>query len=294
MKSINLAFTLSFAVALAHTANALNILGIFPYHGTSHFLVFRVYLLGLVDKGHNVTVISHFPEKNPPTNYHSISLAGTLEILKDDTPVENSYKTIFNIGLFLTSTGKENCEVMLKNKKVRDLVQSKTKFDVVVVEQFNSDCALGLAYKLNAPVVGMMSHILMPWHYQRLGIPYNTAYVPFHFLEGGTKPTLCQRIERVIFDVYFRTLYYFVTQRSDQNTLAQYFNDIPPLEDLAREVKFLLVYHNFMLTGSRLFPANVIEVGGYHVARAKSLAGVSINSILYYETNIISNTVIIL
>ncbi|KAI8432271.1 hypothetical protein MSG28_004706 [Choristoneura fumiferana] len=45
-----------------------------------------------------------------------------------------------------------------------------------------------------------MSHILMPWHYQRLGIPYNTAYVPFHFLEGGTKPSLYQRVERVLFD----------------------------------------------------------------------------------------------
>ncbi|XP_063385073.1 UDP-glucosyltransferase 2-like [Cydia fagiglandana] len=271
MKSISLAFTL--LIALAHTANALNILGIFPYHGTSHFLVFRVYLLGLVNKGHNVTVISHFPEKNPPPNYHSISLAGTLEILKDDMPIEKSYKTIFNTGLFLTSTGKENCEVMLKNKRVRDLVDSKAKFDVIIIEQFNSDCAFGIAYKLNAPVVGMMSHILMPWHYRRLGIPYNTAYVPFHFLEGGSKPTLYQRIERLLFDVYFRTLYYFVTQRSDQKTLAQYYDDIPPLEDLAREMKFLLVYHNFVLTGSRLFPPNVIEVGGYHVARAKSLAG---------------------
>lgn len=271
MKSIIVAFTL--LIALAHTANALNILGIFPYHGTSHFLVFRVYLLGLVNKGHNVTVISHFPEKNPPPNYHSISLAGTIEILKDDMPIEKSYKTIFNTGLFLTSTGKQNCEVMLKNKKVRDLIDSKAKFDVIVVEQFNSDCAFGIAYKLNAPVVGMMSHILMPWHYRRLGIPYNTAYVPFHFLEGGSKPTLYQRIERLLFDVTFRTLYYFLSQRSNQNTLAEYYDDIPPLEDLAREMKFLLVYHNFVLTGSRLFPPNVIEVGGYHVERAKSLAG---------------------
>ncbi|KAI8432276.1 hypothetical protein MSG28_004706 [Choristoneura fumiferana] len=269
---MNLTITLVFLV-LTSTVRSLNILGIFPYHGTSHFLVFRVYLRELANRGHNVTVISHFPEKNPPANYQDISLAGTIEVLKDDMPVEKSYTSIINTALFLTFTGKENCEVMVKNKQVQDLVHSKAKFDVVVVEQFNSDCAFGIAYKLKAPVVGMMSHILMPWHYQRLGIPYNTAYVPFHFLEGGTKPSLYQRVERVLFDVYFRTLYYFVTQRSDQNTLARYFDEIPPLDQLAGEMKFLLVYHNFILTGSRLFPANVIEVGGYHVSKAKPLNG---------------------
>ncbi|KAI8432270.1 hypothetical protein MSG28_004706 [Choristoneura fumiferana] len=242
---MNLTITLVFLV-LTSTVRSLNILGIFPYHGTSHFLVFRVYLRELANRGHNVTVISHFPEKNPPANYQDISLAGTIEVLKDDMPVEKSYTSIINTALFLTFTGKENCEVMVKNKQVQDLVHSKAKFDVVVVEQFNSDCAFGIAYKLKAPVVGMMSHILMPWHYQRLGIPYNTAYVPFHFLEGGTKPSLYQRVERVLFDVYFRTLYYFVTQRSDQNTLARYFDEIPPLDQLAGEMKFLLTLKKFV------------------------------------------------
>lgn len=271
---LTLTFTL-LIVVLTRLIDALNILGIFPYHGTSNFLVFQVYLRELANRGHNVTVISHFPDKNPPANYHDISLAGTIEILKDDVPVENSYRSIIEIALILALTGKENCEIMVKNKNVQDLVHSKAKFDLVVVEQFNSDCALGIAYKLEAPIVGMTSHILMPWHYQRLGVPYNTAYVPFHFLGGGTKPSLFQRVERVLFDAYFRTLYYFVTQKSDQNTLAQLFDDIPPLEEIAREIKFLLVYHNFILTGSRLFPANVKEVGGFHVLKAKPLKGVS-------------------
>lgn len=258
-----------------HTS-CLNILGIFPYQGKSHFFVFRIYLRELASRGHNVTVISHFPEKDAPVNYHDISLAGSLKIVENDLPIERSYKTILGVCLFLTYAGKENCEVMVSNKKVRDLIENKQKFDVIVLEQFNSDCALGLAYKLGAPVVGMTSHILMPFHYKRYGIPNNPAYVPFHFLEGGTKPTLYQRVERVLFDAYFRTFYYLISQRSDQNTLAKYYDDIPPLEDLAREIKFLLLYHNFVLTGSRLFPSNVIEVGGYHVAKAKPLTQVSL------------------
>ncbi|NP_001274756.1 UDP-glucuronosyltransferase 2B14-like precursor [Bombyx mori] len=251
--------------------DGLNILGIYPYQGKSHFFVFRVYLRELAKRGHNVTIISHFPEQDPPANYHDISLAGTIKITEDNQSVRNSYWSVFSAAFYLAISGKENCQVMLANKQVQELIKSKQKFDVVVVEQFNSDCALGVAYKLGAPAIGMSSHTLMPYHYKRLGIPYNPSYVPFHFLEGGTKPSLFHRVERLFFDFFFRTFYYFVSQRSDQNTLAEYFDDIPPLEELARNMKFHLLYHNFILTGSRLFPSNVIEVGGYHVSNANPL-----------------------
>lgn len=262
-------------LTLLSQCSALNILGIFPYQGKSHFFVFKSYLKELASRGHDVTVISYFPQTQQQENYHDISLADAAKIIENDQPMMNNYITILLTGIFLTVTGKENCEILLENEYVQELWKEEKKFDVLAVEQFNSDCALGLAYKLKAPVVGITSHILMPWHYKRFGTPYNPSYVPFHFLEGGTKPTLYQRVERVIFDCYFNLLYKYITQRSNQNTLAKYFGDIPQLEDLAKEMKFMLVYHNFVLTGSRLFPSNVIEVGGYHVAKPKQLTGVS-------------------
>ncbi|KAJ8719643.1 hypothetical protein PYW08_011818 [Mythimna loreyi] len=272
MKPSLLIATLSLLV-LTDYACSLNILGIFPYQGKSHFIVFRVYLRELAKRGHNVTVISHFPEQDPPANYNDISLAGSIKPIEGEAPFENSYFTLFLVSLYLAHAAVENCNVMLANERVQSLIKEKPKYDVIVVEHFNSDCALGVAHKLQAPVVGIMSHILMPFHYQRFGVPYNPAYVPFHFLEGGTKPTLYQRVERTILDFYFRQLNHYYTQRTNQNTLAQYFDDIPPLEDLAREIKFLLVYHHFTLTGSRLFPSNVIEIGGFHVVDAKPLSG---------------------
>ncbi|CAH0625489.1 unnamed protein product [Chrysodeixis includens] len=274
MKIISLTVILSL-ILLIDYSTCLNILGIFPYQGKSHFFVFRVYLRELARRGHDVTVISHFPEGDAPKNYHDVSLAGSSEAIEGDVPIGqyNKYLLLLGTSYFLTKKGVENCETMLANQQVQKLIKEKPKFDVIVVEQFNSDCALGMAYKLQAPVVGIMSHIMMPWHYQRLGVPYNPAYVPFHFLGGGTKPTLYERVERTVFDVYFRYLYKFYTQRNNQNTLAKYFDDIPPLEDLAGDIKFLLLYHNFILTGSRLFPSNVIEIGGFHVVEAKPLQG---------------------
>ncbi|KPJ20033.1 UDP-glucuronosyltransferase 2B13 [Papilio machaon] len=159
---------------------------------------------------------------------------------------------------------------MLSNKNVQH-VWKTTKFDIVVTEQFNSDCSLGLAHHLKLPVIGLASHALMPWHYSRFGVSFNPSYVSHMFLSGGTKPKLYERIERVLFDSYLRLIYKFYCQRIDQNTLAQYFDDIPPLEELGRNIKFQLVYSYFVHFGSSLYPQNVIEVGGYHVQKPKKL-----------------------
>ncbi|KAM3961543.1 UDP-glycosyltransferase UGT5-like [Aphomia sociella] len=160
----------------------------------------------------------------------------------------------------------------MDDENVQHLWKTKTNFDLVVTEQFNSDCYLGLAHKLEAPVVGITSHKIMPWHMRRFGIRYNPSYTAFSFLEGGTKPTLYQRIERVIFHNYFHILYKYFCQKIDEQTLLQYFDDVPPLEELSRDIKLLLVYQNFAMMGTHIFPTNVIEIGGLHVPEAKPLS----------------------
>ncbi|XP_063365012.1 UDP-glycosyltransferase UGT5-like isoform X2 [Cydia amplana] len=251
---------------------SLKILAVNPYQGKSHYFVFQPLLLELAKRGHNVTSISYFPLKQNIKNFTDISLAGSVKILEDVFPIERSYKTVISIGMFLANFGTENCRELLRNEEVQNVWKSKAKFDIILVEQFQSDCSLGLAYVLGAPVVGMTSHTPLPWHFDRFGMPYNPSYVPFMFFDGGTKPSLYQRIEAFVFNAYFNTLYKFM-QRTDQNTLAEYFDDVPPLEDLARDMKFLLLYKNPILFGSSLIPENVKEVNGYHVATPKPLSG---------------------
>ncbi|KAJ2947651.1 hypothetical protein O0L34_g17454 [Tuta absoluta] len=275
---MNLSFV-SMLVFLINSVTSLNILAIYPYNGKSHSLVFRVLLRELATKGHNITVISHYPEENPPENYHDISLAGSMRAVEGAVSIPfptNHFKRYLNIaiaGWYLVKSGERTCEVLLENKQVQDLINSKPKFDVIVLELFQSDCALGVAHILGAPVVGTASSIFLPFHYDRFGIPYNPSYVPFHFLEGGTKPNLIQRLERVVFNFYMKSIFYWVSQRANQNTLAKYFDGIPPLEDLGREMKLVLAYQNFVLTGSRIQPANVIDVAAYHVDKTKPLTG---------------------
>ncbi|XP_047997899.1 UDP-glycosyltransferase UGT5-like isoform X1 [Leguminivora glycinivorella] len=251
---------------------SLKILAVNPYQGKSHYFVFQPLLIELAKRGHHVTSISYFPLKQNVANFTDISLAGSVKILEDVFPIERSYKTVISIGLFLASSGTDNCREMLRNEEVQNLWKSRAKFDVILVEQFQSDCSLGLAHELGAPVVGLTSHTPMPWHFDRVGMPYNPAYVPFMFFDGGTKPSLYQRLEAIVFNAYFNTLYKYIL-KTDQNTLAEYFEDVPPLEDLARDMKFLLLYKNPVLFGSSLIPENVKEINGYHVAAPRPLSG---------------------
>lgn len=265
----------------------MNILGVFPYEGRSHFFVFEPLLLELTRRGHNLTVISHFPQQKPIENYHDISLAGKSPILEGVIPLERSYRNMIEISLFLVNFGIKNCKLMLEDEGVQELWKSNYKFDIVLVEQFNSDCPLGLAHKLGAPVVALTSHMLMPWHYNRFGARYNPSYMSSMFLEGGTKPSLFQRVERLVLDTYLNTLYKYYCQRVDQNTLARYFDDVPSLEELGRNIKFMLLYQNAVLTGSNMFPDNVKQVGGYHIAKPKELPAVR-TSLDFYQLFILT------
>lgn len=51
-----------------------NILGFLPTKARSHYGAFEPLLKELAIRGHNVTVLSPFPMKNPPPSYHHIQV----------------------------------------------------------------------------------------------------------------------------------------------------------------------------------------------------------------------------
>lgn len=57
-------------------SSGLRILGLFPHNGLSHFHFFHPIMVGLAEAGHNVTVFSHFPDKNAPANYEDLVIGG--------------------------------------------------------------------------------------------------------------------------------------------------------------------------------------------------------------------------
>jgi hypothetical protein len=63
-------------VALNHGAR---ILGMFPIPATSHLIVHKALMLELARRGHEVTMVSSFPENKPIPNYTDIEVKSTFE-----------------------------------------------------------------------------------------------------------------------------------------------------------------------------------------------------------------------
>ena len=67
------------------------ILGIFPFQGKSHFIVASALLQELANRGHDVTVISHYPQMEKRANYTDVYVKTTLmDVMKGQgkTPYE--------------------------------------------------------------------------------------------------------------------------------------------------------------------------------------------------------------
>lgn len=60
-------------------SNSANILGVFPMASYSHHILGRRLMLELAERGHNVTVIDVYSEKDVPDNYKQIIITGLVE-----------------------------------------------------------------------------------------------------------------------------------------------------------------------------------------------------------------------
>ena len=73
------AILLYYTACCLHTAKAAKILAIFPFPGPSQYILVQPYLKALAAKGHEVSVISAFPQKQPINNFHDITIKNMLE-----------------------------------------------------------------------------------------------------------------------------------------------------------------------------------------------------------------------
>ena len=70
---------------LTSQTEGLRILGVFSLPAVSHFFYFRPILRGLAEAGHNVTVVSYYPD--PSANYTDLPLLADETIITFDVDV---------------------------------------------------------------------------------------------------------------------------------------------------------------------------------------------------------------
>lgn len=189
----------------------------------------------------------------------------------------------------LNTWGQENCENALKSSAIQNLIKTRPPdyFDLIIMEQFNSDCMFGVTHLFNAPIIGLASCALMPWHYSRIGNPELPSLTPALFMGYSENMNFKQRIANWLAVYGMKMLYRFIAAPATNALIHKYIGkDIPPVQDMVGRTSLIFVNQHYSLSGPKPVVPAVIELGGIHIEDAKPLEKVGhlrkVISLLFY------------
>nr|ASX93997.1 UDP-glycosyltransferase UGT44A4 [Zygaena filipendulae] len=262
-------------VASIFTTNSYKILGIFPSLDRNNHLTYRGLFRELANRNNEVTLISHFELQNAPETYKKILLSDKHDVYKGlsfESVIVNEISRVPFETLVSTKAGNDDCKTLMNNNQVLHLIRTRPRYDVILVESYNSDCALALAMNLSAPYIAFNPQPIQPWQYSRAGINFNSAYVPQSGLLYGKNPWFFERLKSYIIYHVANWVYYVGSQVTDHVYLYKYLGDnLPPLEAIASNASALFVNTHQSVHGGVARADNVIDIGGLHLTPPKVL-----------------------
>jgi glucuronosyltransferase len=258
--------------------SAARILALFQHVAESHFLMFQTLLKALAARGHDVVVVSHFPQHSPVDNYTDINISGASTRFNNSlnvTMLEKVHNALLPIALIDNSL--KTCEMVFKHPNVQTLLKSEEKFDLIITEIFVSDCFLGFVHKFQAPYISVMSSVPLPWSTARTGTPDSPAYVPNYFSQFTDKMSFWERLQNTAHTELLKWLHFYCSELPTHRIATKYFgNDLPALSEIARNVSLVLVNSHFSMNYPRPTVPAVLEVGGLHIQSPSKLPQVRV------------------
>ncbi|KAF3424245.1 hypothetical protein E2986_12283 [Frieseomelitta varia] len=245
------------------------ILGVFPFNGKSHFMMFEHLMKSLARKGHQVDVISTFPLKKPYPNYNDmIVLPAERQFMNNLTYVE--IDTMFRdsvVSVVATLAGNLVCE-HLNNPQIQELIKNPPKdpsYDVIIMEVFGAHCFAILGDILKVPVIGASSAVLYPWIYDFIGNPENFAFVPSNLLSYSQNMNFWERMHNFLSIVSSK--WQFSSLSSEQTDIVRKYisSDAPDIRQLEKKMSMIFVNSHISINGIKDMTPAYIEVGGLHV-----------------------------
>ncbi|XP_043488518.1 UDP-glucosyltransferase 2-like [Polistes fuscatus] len=244
-------------------------LGIFAFHGKSHFMMFEALMKGLAKKGHQVDVISAFPLKKPVENYTDLVSIPIKLTLVNNVSFDFMKINLREMPVHAVSTmgGNELCEY-LNLPEIQKIIKdppTNPPYDVVISEIFGASCFAVFGNILNVPVIGVSSSALYPWANPFIANPENLAFVANNLLDYVKQMNFWQRTFKTLHTLFNKMYFNYFTQYQDQLIKKYVGPNMPSVRELERNISMILVNSHFSLNGVRPITTALIEVGGLHV-----------------------------
>ncbi|XP_062549714.1 UDP-glycosyltransferase UGT5-like [Armigeres subalbatus] len=275
---VALNITAALLLLLVASSEGARILGVLPPGGKSHFYIGAGYMKALAEAGHDVTVISSFPLKNPPKNYRDIEL--TVDQTEEeydenmlDYKSSNWFTAPFHMLYFLYEMFPDGmCGFVLNHPNVVKLLNSDEKFDVVLVQTFITEALYGFAQHFDAPLISFSTLGSSLWTDNLVGTSATPSYAAHFLLSYTDNMSFWQRFYNTIITAYDK-LYYEWRYLPVQKKLydAAFPNAKLTFEQQMKNVSLVFLNTHFSLGNPRSYPPNMIDAGGIQIQETKPL-----------------------
>ncbi|XP_055610277.1 UDP-glycosyltransferase UGT5-like [Uranotaenia lowii] len=265
------------------------ILGIFPTTAKSHYIIGSSLMKALAKKGHEVTVVSPFPQSKPLKNYRDITTTIVWEAVKpfSSNMLEFAQKGMLDTIKSTYGFGHAVVNGTLNDPAVVELIASKEHFDLIVLEIFMNDAMLGFVHHFNVPCIGVSTFGASKWTNDLVGNIAPPSYVPNPFLGFTDHMTFAQRLMNTVMSGVEILVENVMDKPVQTEFYQQAFPDPKPsLDELKKTaVSAVLLNNHFSISYPRPYVTGMIEVGGMHVNRVASPLPESIQSIMDNATD---------
>ncbi|KAI5709574.1 hypothetical protein M8J75_001314 [Diaphorina citri] len=272
------------AIVTTSTVESANILAIFPSASYSHQMPFLAITRSLAQRGHNLTVITPNPSKEPIPNHTDIDISFTYNFWKakgNETPLINLQETqsSFQILRLFANIAYTVLETQFNSTPVQDFVKyldkEKPTFDLLLYEKIMHTGYLGILPKIgHPPSIAILTLPLPCVLDSSLGYMCNPAVVPENMLMGFTnKMTFWERLQNHLF-IFMMHIYLNTHVMKGQNELARkYFGHTgePTLQQMDRNKSLLMMTNSWLYQYPRPVFPNTINVGPTHIGDPKPL-----------------------
>ncbi|KAI7815632.1 UDP-glucuronosyltransferase [Rhyzopertha dominica] len=256
-------------LTILSVTESARILAVFPAVGYSQFILAEQLIKGLLNRGHELTVITTYSPKTKLNNYTEINVKSALAGVFEDELVEWHTKTVFAGIVEFAQIGSDFADAILSHTEVEELIHSDASFDLVLVENVMNDALLGLAARFNAPLVTFLSMGTCDWITDYVGNPLPPSYIPNVFTSYSSIMNLPQRVYNLAVSSFSLLVKYYYQNPKQNAILKRRISSELNLDDVIRNVSLAFVNsHPSVTEPLPLFP-NIIEIAGFHIVPEK-------------------------
>ncbi|EDW64151.1 UDP-glucosyltransferase 2 [Drosophila virilis] len=260
---------------VALPARGANILGLFSSHSPSHLILHMSMIKTLAENGHNVTVVTMMKPTVTHKDIHVIVVPMTdeqEELLESQMNEMAGQKNSFIDTMLRLMSGMrlmvDSQLELLSDPRFQRIYE--TKFDLMFMGYFINDFQLGVAAKLQVPVIVSWMQAPMLAVDELVGNPTETSYVPNlgTSLARGEKMGFVKRLQNLGMEVIVRIMWTIFDRRLEKYYNQQFGHEVnfPTLGEMKRNVSMLFTNSHSVSEGPirPLVPA-VAEIGGIQV-----------------------------